>query len=395
MTDPVALQLSADMQGYVDRGDVPGLATLVLRAGEEVHCDVLGQRDFGDAPPLRRDALWRLGSMTKTIVSALTLMLVEDGRLRLTDPVDRWLPEFASLRVLNAPDGPLDDTRPARRAMTVLDLLTHRAGLPCHTLPQGPIGRAAVKLVGASSQRADIPTDAWIAELAALPLLHEPGERFLMGLASDVLGALIERVTKVRLPELLRERLFAPLGMDDTSFWAGEDSIDRLGPTYSVGWLTGKHTKLDPGRGGYWNRPPAHPSGGGGLIATIDDYARFGAMLLAAGQGSGDSLLSRASVGLMTTNFLTPAQRAVPFFGTDYWRDRGFGLGVFVTDNAADRPWLGAPGQYGWRGAFSTYWFNDPARELTAVLMAPVSWPAVIPTLLSDFERGVYAAGWA
>ncbi|MEH3102247.1 serine hydrolase domain-containing protein [Sphingomonas adhaesiva] len=385
-------RLTRAMRGYVDRGETPGLVTLVLRNGVEAHCDVLGTLGDEAATPLPRDALWRLGSMTKVVTSVAALILLEEGALRLDDRVAQWLPELAGARVLTAPGAELDSVRAPSRAITVRDLLTHRAGFASYAMPQGPIGRAAMALMAGTSMRPDLAPDVWLARLAELPLIHDPGERMVMGFSSDVLAILIARAAGTTFPDFLRERILAPLGMDDTMFWAGDDAIARLGPALTVGWLNNKRTVHDPAAGGYFSRPPAHPSGGGGLLSTADDFARFGAMLLNGGRLGDERILSRKTVELMTTDFLTPEQRAIPYFATPYWRDRGFGLGVFVTDDVAAR---GAPvsvGQYGWRGAFGTYWFNDPRERLVAVLMLPVSWPAVIPPILGDFETLVYQA---
>lgn len=378
------------MQAYIDRGEVPGVQTLIWRHGELAHRDVLGLESFAGAK-LRADALYRLGSLTKPIVSVLALMFLEEGAIRLSDRIDRWLPELAVLSVLRDPAGPLDDTVPLARPITIGDLLTHRAGLVSWSLPQGPIGRAVRGLVAGVSQRPDMTPDAWLAELARLPLVHQPGERFLMGFSIDVLGILLARIAGVALDALLQERLFAPLGMRDTGFWAAGEAAGRLGEAYNAGWLSPKKTVVDP-RDGYWTRRPKFPSGGGGLISTTEDYARFGRMLLGGGALEGTRILSRKTVEFMTQDFLTRAQRGQKYFGSDYWASRGFGLGVFITDDIARR---GAPvsrGQYGWRGAFGNYWFNDPAENMTALLMISVNWPMVEPPILQAFETMVYQA---
>lgn len=385
-------RLSRVMAGYVERGDAPGVVTRVWRNGHDAHADAIGTQGDAAATPIARDTLWRLGSMTKPIVSVAALMLMEEGRIRLGDRIDTWLPELKGRPVLVAANAPLDQVRPAKRPITVEDLLTHRAGFASYALPQGPIGRAAQTLMAGSAMRPDLPIDVWLAKLAELPLIHDPGERMVMGFSSDVLAILIARVAGQRIETFLAERVFGPLGMRDTAFWVPPEQIHRLGPVFMVDWLSGKQREQDPGPGGYFSRPPAHPSGGGGLISTADDYGRFGAMLLGGGRLGTERLLSRKTVELMTTNFLTPEQRQVPFFGYPYWRDRGFGLGVFITDDVAARAAPVSHGQYGWRGAFGTYWFNDPRERLVAVMMLPVAWPGVIPAALGDFETMVYQA---
>jgi CubicO group peptidase (beta-lactamase class C family) len=367
-------RLTVAMQGYIDRGEVPGVQTLIWRHGELAHRDVLGLESFGGAP-LEGDALYRLGSLTKPIVSVMALAFLEEGVFRLSDRVDRWLPELARVNVLRDPAGALDDTVPLARPMTVGDLLTHRSGLVSWTLPQGPIGQAVRGLVAGISQRPDIGPDEWLARLGKLPLMCQPGERFLMGFSIDVLGILLARLAGTTLDKLLQERLFGPLGMHDTGFW----SAARLGEAYNAGWLSPKKTVVDP-RDGYWSRPPKFCSGGGGLISTTEDYARFGRMLLGQGVLDGVRILSRKTVEFMTLDFLTPPQRAQKYFGSDYWASRGFGLGVFVTDNIVQR------------GAFGNYWFNDPREAMVAVLMITVNWPIVEPPILQEFETMVYQA---
>jgi len=384
-------RLTAAMQALIDSGEIPGAVTLVLRHGEEAHCDVLGTID-GEGTPMRRDALWRLGSMTKVITSIAALILMEEGRLRLSDRIDRWLPELQGQCMLQKPNGPLDEISAPIRPITVEDLLTHRAGFASYALPQGPAARQAQALMAGSSMRPDIGVDEWLRQLAEIPLIHQPGERMVMGFSSDVLAILIQRVAGMPFDDFLKQRIFGPLGMADTGFWVEEERIDRLGPAFSINWLSGQRSIQDPAAGGYFSKPPVHPSGGGGLVSTADDFARLGIMLLNNGRWGEERLLSRKTVELMTTNFLTAEQRAQPYFGYPYWRDRGFGLGVFITDDIAARGAPVSPGQYGWRGAFGTYWFNDPGEELVAVLMLGVSWPAVIPQPLADFETLVYQA---
>lgn len=382
-------RLTAAMQALVDSGEVPGVVTLILRNGKEAHCDALGSID-GEGTPMRRDALWRLGSMTKVVTSIATLILMEEGVLRLSDRIDRWLPELKGQTVLKTPNGPLDEFCAPRRPVTVEDLLTHRAGFASYALPQGPAARKAQKLMSGSSMRPNLAPDEWLAQLAEIPLVHQPGERLVMGFSSDVLAILIARACGSSFEDFLKQRILAPLGMLDTGFWVEEERIDRLGSAFSIGWLERKRILQDPGENGYFSRQPAHPSGGGGLVSTADDFAKLGAMLLNNGKLGEVRILSRKTVELMTTNFLSPAQRELPYFGEPYWRDRGFGLGVFITDDIAAR---GAPvshGQYGWRGAFGTYWFNDPSESLVAVLMLSVAWPTVIPKPLADFETLVY-----
>ncbi len=385
-------RLVAGLQGYVDRGEVPGAVVLAHRHGEEAVCRIVGAADDEGLTPLARNSVFRIGSMTKPIVSVAALTLVEEGRLRLSDRVGQWLPELAAPKVLASPTAKIADAAPAPRPITVEDLLTHRAGFATALVAQGELGQAVQPLSGGLGRRSEMEPDAWMAMLGDLPLASPPGVEVINGFATDVLGVLLARLTGQSLPELLAERVLDPLGMTDTGFWVPPETLGRLVPAYTLQWLSGKRRVVDHPGDSLWARPPLFPSGSGGLVSTADDYLRFGLMLLNNGALEGRRVLSRKSVELMTTDFLTPEQRAIPFFGYPYWSDRGLGLGVYVLDNLARHGALGSPGQYGWAGAFATAWFNDPAERMTAVMMAQVSFPAVIPPVRADFETLVYQA---
>jgi CubicO group peptidase (beta-lactamase class C family) len=392
MADDGFARLGDVMRGYVERKEIPGALTLVQRRGEIVHCAIHGFGDDEGAIAMQRDSLFRIGSMTKPIISVAALTLLEEGKIRLRDSVDAWLPELAQPKVLTDPLGPLSDTYPAARSITVEDLLTHRPGIATALVAQGPIGQAVQVLTKGWAQRSDMTPDAWMQTLGSLPLAHPPGHQVINGFATDVLGVLISRISGMPLEDFLRERIFAPLGMNDTSFWVPQEKIGRLMPAYVVRWLSGKRVQCDHPRDSVLATPPAFPSGSSGLISTVDDYLKFANMLMNGGTLQGARVLSRETVELMTTNFLTPEQRKIPFFGTNYWADRGLGLGVFVLDNLAEHAAPGSIGQYGWHGAFATSWFNDPREELIAIMMTQVVFPAVVPPIRKDFETLVYQA---
>jgi CubicO group peptidase (beta-lactamase class C family) len=348
---------------------------------------------------MRRDTIFRIASMTKPIVSVAALMLLEEGRLRLDDPIERWLPEFAKPRVLNDPNGPLHDTRPAGRSINVLDLLTHRPGIVSRFSASGPIAKASAGLnlpTGFALQGAD--PDAWLARLGALPLVFEPGERMNYGYTTDVLGFLIARAAGTTLERFLETRVFEPIGMVDTAFWVPPERWDRFPVAHAIDPISGRRVAFDrPDTTSRWIAPPAIPSGAGGLVATIDDYMRFARMLLAngrveGGRSGGERLLSRKTIELMTTDFLTPAQRAMPFFGYDMWSARGFGLGVAVNDRLGGQTGLGSVGRYGWGGAFGTAWSNDPNENMAAVLMVQLLVGGATPAMEQDFLNLVYQA---
>src|SRR5207244_7784399 len=287
------------MAGYVERSEVPGLVTLVSRRGE-VHVDVIGTQAFKDPTPMRRDTIFRISSMTKPIIAVATMILVEECKLRLDEPVDRWLPELVDRQVLRRLEGPLDDTVPATRPITVRDLLTFRMGFGQMMAPPDayPILSAANELqigMGPPSPSSMPAPDEWMRRLGSLPLMHQPGEQWMYNTGSDVLGVLIARASGQPLETFLRERLFEPLEMRDTGFSVPEASLDRLATSYWTDPASGELVVYDEARGGQWSRPPAFPSGAGGLVATIDDYLAFGQMMLSHGKHGGERILSRLS----------------------------------------------------------------------------------------------------
>jgi CubicO group peptidase (beta-lactamase class C family) len=391
-------RLTEGMQGFVDRGVVTGVVTLVYRNGVEAQCDVLGFQDEEATQPMRRDTIFRIASMTKPIVSVATLMLLEEGRLRLDDPIERWLPEFADPRVLLDPAGPLDETRKAARSITVLDLLTHRPGIVSRFSALGPMIAASAGLnlpTGFALQGPD--PDDWLARLGALPLVYEPGERMNYGYTTDVLGFLIARAAGMPLDRFLAARLFEPLGMTDTAFWVPAEKMPRFPVAYAINPTTGRRIRFDHPGNSRWAKPPAIPSGAGGLVSTADDYMRFARMLLTngrleGGRAGGERCLSRKTIELMTTDFLTPAQRKMPFLGWEMWGPRGFGLGVSIIDNPGRQAGLGSIGRYGWGGAFGTAWSNDPKENLSAIMMVQLLVGSATPAMEEDFLNLVYQA---
>ncbi|RSN66586.1 serine hydrolase [Actinomadura sp. WAC 06369] len=364
------------LDGHVAAGLVPGLVALVRRGGE-TGAVVLGSTAVDGGAPMRRDALFRVASLTKPVVAAAAMMLVEDGRLRLDDPVDGLLPELAAPRVLRRPGGPLDDTVPAERAITVRDLLTFRLGTGA--VPEdAPIGRAmAAAGVAPGPDVSPLPPDTWLARLAALPLVHQPGARWLYHTGSDVLGVLIARASGRPLGDVLRERIFEPLGMRDTAFHVAPGDAARLVPSYRPDGAGGLAVRDDPR-----DRPPGFPSGGGGLVGTADDFLAFFGTLL----GGGGPILSRESVRLMTSDRITAAQRAAaaPLLTTGW----GFGVGVDVRDDPPES----RPGRFGWMGGLGTTAFADPSADLAGVLFTQVAvWTPGVGELLTEFWRSPYA----
>jgi CubicO group peptidase (beta-lactamase class C family) len=347
--------------------------------------DAIGALALGGSAPMRRDTIFRISSMTKPIIAAATLMLVEDCTVRLDDPVERWLPELSERRVLRRLDGPLDDTVPAHRSITVRDLLTFRWGFGQMVAPPEayPILQAATEQqigMGPPSPATMPAPDEWLRRLGALPLMHQPGERWMYNTGSDVLAVLIARAVGQPLETVLRERLFAPLGMGDTSFSVPASRLDRLATSYETDPTSGALAVYDAAAESQWSRPPAFPSGAGGLVSTIDDYLAFGQLLLHLGRHGGTRLLSRLSVEAMTTDQLTAEQRAsaAPFLD----ENRGWGFGVSIITRRDDL--AAVPGRFGWDGGLGTSWASDPREELVALLM----------TQCMGFPGGLYPDFW-
>ena len=368
-------RLHQAMVARVENGSLPGMVTLVAQ-GDDVYIDVIGTMGFGDDRPMQRDTIFRITSMTKPILGAATMLLIDEGRLALEEPVSRLLPELAARRVLKHVDGPLDQTVPADRAITVEDLLTFRPGYgfiivePTTFNPPYPVIKRAEELQLAMAEpdpRTPHYPDEWIARFATLPLMYQPGERWQYNTASLVLGVLVARAAGQPLGVFLRDRLFEPLGMHDTGFVLSADQVSRLPRDYGTEFSTGQMREVAITGPDVWTTPPPFPSGAGGLLSTADDYLTFAKLLLHRGVHHGRRVLSEASVDAMTTNHLTPDQIAGGGILLD---GQGWGYCVGVSVTADD---VSPPGRYGWSGGYGTTWFNDPHREVVAIAMTQVS----------------------
>src|SRR5437773_210526 len=383
------------MAGYVERGEVPGIVTLVSRRGE-VHVDAIGMKAVEGLDPMRRDTIFRISSMTKPITAAATMILVEECKVRLDEPVDRLLPELAGRKVLKRVDGPLQDTVPANRPITVRDLLTFRMGFGQMMAPPDayPILKAASELqigMGPPAPSATPAPDEWIRRLGTLPLMHQPGEKWMYNTGSDVLGVLIARASGQPLETFLRERLFEPLGMKDAGFSVPATRLDRLATSYQVDPKTRALELYDAAKGGEWSRPPAFPSAGGGLVCTIDDYLAFGQMMLNNGKHGGERILSRPSVETMTTDQLTPEQKGASGLIAGYFDSHGWAFGVSVVTRRDDV--AGPVGTFGWDGGLGTSWRSDPSEDMVGILMTQRAWTSPIPPdVCLDFWTSVYQA---
>jgi CubicO group peptidase (beta-lactamase class C family) len=391
--DPGRLERMREvMADHVNRDTVGGVAWLAAR-DDDIEVGVGGTLTRGEPEPVCRNSIFRISSMTKPIVAVGALLLVEDCRLRLEDPVDDLLPELADRRVLVDPRGPIDgDTVPADRPITVEDVLTFRLGLGMDfeaPWPQ-PLLEAMNGLgLGSGPPEPQVPPepDEWMRRLATLPLLYQPGERWLYNTGSDVLGVLIARASGRPFDAFLHERVFEPLGMVDTGFATRQ--VDRLGTCYTRDPATGARVVFDVPQG-QWAKPPAFPSGGAGLVSTVDDLHAFARMLLSGGGlPDGSRLLSRASVEAMTTDHLG-IDRGAGAASPDGSQGWGYGVGVQVHRVGLTRP----AGSYGWAGGLGSSWANDPGERLVGVLLTTDAFagPFPPPAVIQDFWTCVYTA---
>lgn len=348
----------AGIREVCDAGLLSGAVTIVWQRGEVLQVNEIGYRDVDAGLPMQRDTLFRIASMTKPVTVAAVMSLVDEGRLALRDPIARWTPELAEPQVLDDPRGPLDRTHPARRAILVEDLLTHTSGLAYGFSASGPISRAYLRLPFNEG------SDAWLAELAALPLVHQPGERVTYSHAIDVLGVIVSRIEGKPFYQVLDERVLGPAGMPDTGFFVSADARRRAATMYRLDDDDQlRHDVMGPPH----VTPPAFCNAGGGLWSTADDYLRFVRMLLGDGSVDGVRVLSPESVRLMRTDRLTDEQRRHNFLGAPYWVGRGFGLNLsLVTDPVKSAPLFGPGGlgTFSWPGAYGTWWQADPSADL-------------------------------
>ncbi|WBP91536.1 serine hydrolase domain-containing protein [Kitasatospora cathayae] len=384
---------------HVDSGRIPGVVALIGR-GDETHVEALGTMSHDGGAPMRRDTIFRMASTSKPVSVAAAMVLLDECRLRLDDPVEQWLPELANRRVLQRVDGPLDESVPARRPITVRDVLTSTFGLG---MDMTALGTPIMNAVFEQGLTPDLPTpmpepDEWLRRLGTLPLMHQPGERWQYHIASDLLGVLVARVTGRPFEDFLHERVFEPLGMADTGFHVPADKIDRLPTLYAPDPRSGEFHVWDEAADGRWSKPPAFPGGGGGLVSTVDDYHAYFRMLLNHGTHGGERILSRPAVELMTTDRLTPEQNAAR---TALARDNvhlsygqgqhgGWGFGMAVRTYRGDY----APvGQFGWDGGSGATAYADPHNRLTGILLTQVGMS--VPNsaqLIHDFWTTVYQA---
>jgi CubicO group peptidase (beta-lactamase class C family) len=396
--------LDAALARHASSGAVPGLVALVARDGQ-VHVTTAGHLAAGGREPIGRDAIFRIASMTKPVIGAAAMLLIQDGEMTLEDQVDHWLPELSGRRVLRSYDAELSDTVPAARPVTVEDVLSFRLGFGSIFTPQAlPILKAeaelGLKTLGPPWPPTPLTPGQWIAGLGSLPLLDQPGERWRYNTGATVAGVLIERVAGAPLAEVLRKRVFEPLGMADTAFHVPAAKLSRFTSMYapaeaaaafgaSADDANGAGLVLIDKPDGWYAAPPALPDGAGGLVSTVDDLAAFAAML--ADEGGG--LLSPESVAQMLRERTTARDKAENpwFFGAHH----GWGLMMSVPAAGVDPQSVpaGLPRGYGWEGGSGTVWRNDPSTGLTGILLTQrLMTSPEPPEAARDFWSAAYAA---
>lgn len=345
---------------YVAEGALPGAVTMVYRKGQLAYVSARGYQDLTTRVPMRRDTIFAMASMTKPIGAVATMMLIEDGKLRLDEPVDRLLPELANRRILVDPAGSLTNTRPSPRPITVRDLLTYRMGIGVTgyggIAETAPIAKAFAEL----SKPGDTP-DQYMAKLGALPLVYAPGERFMYNTPSTVLGILIARASGMPLDRFLETRLFRPLGIRDTAFYVPAAKRSRLATVYAPD----AQGKLVPAGRVAPDAVPVFPNAAGGLYSSADDYMRFARMLLNKGKLDGVRILSRPAVEMMTRDYLTDEAPKSFFISKDFFSSAGFCYGLQVQNKQTG--YGPSPGSYWWQGATGVNWTANPQEQMIYV----------------------------
>jgi CubicO group peptidase (beta-lactamase class C family) len=354
---------------------------------------------------MERDTIFRLASMTKPITAVGAMILVEECKIRLDDPIDNWLPELKDRKVLRTINSPLDDTIPVKRRITLRDLLTFRSGYGEIGLisPTSPLQQAMIDAqLPLSTWPLTFTADEFMKRLSNLPLAYHPGERWLYHMSAEILGVLIARISEKSLSSFLRERIFEPLGMVDTGFYVPETKLYRLPTCYGTNFPMVDYVPstfispssielvvLDEARDGNYSKQPIFESGGGGLVSTVDDLLIFGKMMLNNGKYHGERILSRSAIKLMTMDHITTEQKLASQFFPNFWDTRGWGLGLSVVTKRSNLE--DVPGRFGWDGAFGTSWYVDPAEDLIGVLLTQRRPDSLeIPAFIQDFWTSVY-----
>ena len=357
------------MQRWVDQNRFPGAQTLIARHGQIAYCDQVGMRDIENAKPWERDTLVRIYSMTKPVTSVALLMLFEEARCHIDTPVDEFIPEFTDRQVLVDGAKTLDQVRPAETRMTLHHLLTHTSGLT-YSFNEGVLAQAMLEQkLDFGSHKHDLATT--VSHLAELPLGFDPGAQWNYGVSTDVVGRVVEVISGMSLEDFLQERIFDPLGMNDTGFSVGPDRMDRFASCY-VKTDEDPLKLMDAGPETHYREDRVQLfSGGGGLVSTIDDYLRFAEMLRGRGVLGDVRLLAPKTIEMMTTNGLPGdlASMGQPVFSEVSFDGVGFGLGVSVTVNPGLAKTACSLGDFGWGGMASTMFWVDPVMDMVTIFM--------------------------
>ena len=373
------------MQRYVDENKLAGIITMAARGGKVAHLEKFGMMDIEADKPMEFDTIFRIYSMTKPITSVAVLMLHEEARFHLSDPVSRFIPGFGDVKVFVKKTDSGLELADLEREITIRDLLTHTAGLSYGFEASSYVDSLYAKLVWSRREQEPQATLAEVIEaLTRVPLVYQPGTRFQYSIATDVLGYLVQVVSRIPFGAFLKQRIFEPLGMVDTGFHVPENKIERFAANYSPAEAGGL-ALLDAPATSRFAKPTAFPSGGGGLLSTAPDYTRFAQMLLNKGEYAGVRLLGRKTIELMTTDHL-PDELHVFEDGS-----RGFGLGVGVLRDLGRSQALGSVGTYGWGGAANTDFWIDPKEDLIGLLMLQFMPSGTYP-VVRDFRTLVYQA---
>ena len=370
------------IDGWMDRlvsdGKLPGVSVLVSRRGKVGYFRTTGMADIARGVAMSEDTLVRIYSMTKPLTSAAIMMLYEEGRFQLDDPITRFLPYFANQRVMAGGNAVKMETVPAVRDITFRDLLTHTSGLS-YGFMAATLVDAQYRALGVDFQTAEQSLGEVVEKAASVPLLAQPGTAWNYSIATDVLGHLVAVISGQSFDSFLRDRLLGPLGMTDTSFVVPAEKLPRFAANYVPG--AGGLTLLDDPGDSRFAQPGKIPSGGGGLVSTAGDYLKFCTMMLNKGEYHGQRLLGRKTVELMTSNHLGGdlASLGTRRFSESNYEGIGFGLGFSVTLDPARAQILGSPGEYAWGGAASTAFWIDPAEEMIVILLTQLTPSSTYP----------------
>lgn len=372
-------RVDAWMRRYVDEGKLAGLSVSLLRRGQTAFFRAHGKADIARDRAFGPDTIARIYSMTKPLTSVAVMMLYEEGRFQLDDPLSRYLPEFAEMRVAVGGNRVKLDTVPAQRQITIRDLLTHTSGLT-YGFMEATLVDALYRVAGIDFQTSDHSLADLVERVARQPLLAQPGAEWNYSVSTDVLGHLVAVLSGMEFSDYLRERVLKPLGMNDTDFFVPDDKRERFAANY-VFDRTGRLKIYDDAEGSRFLKPPPVASGGGGLVGTAADYLRFCRFILNKGELDGVRLLGRKTVELMTTNHLNGDMAAMgqPRFSESSYTGIGFGLGFSVMLDPARAQIIGTPGEVAWGGLASTSFWIDPAEDLAVVLFAQLIPSSALP----------------